>query len=128
MTLPSEQVSTLKRVRKWLRELATSKRKSQSEIKRMCCSLLSHYPSDYHIEKKWSEVCHDCGQNKEFCRCDGIEYKEGSCGHQLKYKDNFGRGYDCKLLVFKNGEELNSEELLCGECLDRAEMSGYLVK
>jgi hypothetical protein len=70
MTLPNEEVNALRRTRDWLRELATSKRMSQSEIKRKCWGVLKHFPPDHRIEKLYQdEVCFECGQDNRFCMC-----------------------------------------------------------
>lgn len=67
MTMPSEQVSALKRTRDFLRSILLEPRRPQFALKAEACSCLRHFPFDYVIDDKWSdEVCVH-GEDGQWC-------------------------------------------------------------
>ncbi len=83
MTLPHEEVYTLKRAHRFLRELAmnswqwqyfaklTISKKAREQFRQIIRSCTRHYPFDFHIDQRWSDdVCVNCGDSKQWCKCD----------------------------------------------------------
>jgi len=59
MTLPTEEVYSLKYARKFLRDLAGMKlmdiRKNARSIRTDAIARLRHYPADYIIDRMWND-------------------------------------------------------------------------
>ena len=83
MTLPHEEVYTLKRTRRFLNELAMNgwrwqyfaklaiSKKAREQFRLRIRSCTRHYPFDFHIDQRWSDdVCVNCGDSKQWCKCD----------------------------------------------------------
>jgi len=71
MTLPSEEISALKRTREFLREIMTGPRMPMKAMRDRAYSCLKHYPWDMHIDERWSDkVCKRCGRDLEWCKCE----------------------------------------------------------
>ena len=64
-------------------------------------------------------------QNLEIGYTDDVvfpEDQEGTCGHKLT-----GDGHKCKLIGYREGNQVNSEEVLCGRCYDDMKMRGLIA-
>jgi hypothetical protein len=83
MTMPSESLRAVKRGRDGWRQILTSKRMSQAELKALACDMLHHYPWDCHLNEYWSKYVCEHGQDREFCRKCNLE-NEGSISKQHK--------------------------------------------
>jgi len=68
MTLPSEEVYSLKRTREFLRRIITGPRQPQKALKDEAHSCLRHYPWDMHIEKRWAKDVCEHGTDRVFCQ------------------------------------------------------------
>lgn len=73
MTMPYEEVTALKRSRKWLRHLLTAPRMTLKELRDGSYSCLRHYPPDYTIDEKWSDEVCEHGDDRRFCnKCEKV--------------------------------------------------------
>jgi len=71
MTLPSEEVSALKRTHEFLRELLTGPRLPMKVLRDKAYSCLRHYPWDIHINERWSDDVCEHGTDRQWCpKCD----------------------------------------------------------
>lgn len=74
MTLPAEQVHSLKRTREFLRSLLISKETPRVPrvVRDEAYSCLRHYPGDYHIDQRWADDVCTHGTDRIFCKkCEG---------------------------------------------------------
>ncbi len=80
MTMPSEELRSLKRAHKFLRDIIFMSRKNflqlaMSKTRRKmfiadAASALRHYPFDFRLDCLYKkDVCHDCGSDTQFCKC-----------------------------------------------------------
>jgi hypothetical protein len=73
MTLPNEELRSIKMAREFLREISTGPRMPMKVLRERARACLHHWP--IVIERRYEDVCHDCGDMNEWCRCKKQEDK-----------------------------------------------------
>jgi len=70
MTMPHEELRTLKYAREFLRELLNPKLTPRvpKAIRQRASSLLRHYPWDLHLEARYADDVCEHGEPRIFCR------------------------------------------------------------
>jgi len=67
VTLPIEEVRSLKYTHEFLRKLLERPALKMKQVREEACRCLRHYPSDYKIDEKWkTEVC-EHSEDRRWC-------------------------------------------------------------
>ena len=86
MTMPSESLRAVKRGRDGWRQILTSKRMSQADLKALASSILHHYPFDFNLDKYWSEALEEeasISKPKQHECCTGTDEVQHECSKLL---------------------------------------------